>query len=58
MVLTAKIYFRVQGEKKSAIINVSGDFDGLKMKNGDSLIVRIEDDGTKLVMKTMESVKI
>lgn len=58
MALTAKIYFRTQGKKKSAIINVSGDIDSLKMENGDSLIVRVEDDGTKIVMKTTESVKI
>jgi hypothetical protein len=56
--VNARIYFRRKGKKKSAVINISGNLDELKMDNGDQLIVRVEDEGTKIVMKAEKSIKI
>jgi len=56
--VNARIYFRRKGKKKSAVINISGNLDELKLENGEQLIVRIEDEGTKIVMKAEKSIKI
>ncbi len=56
--ISGRIYFR---KDRVAVINLSGDdVEKLKtkMESGDQLIVRIEEDGTKLVMKQEKSIKI
>ena len=55
--ISGKIYFRKEG--KGAVINLSGDeIEKLKMKSRDSLVVRLEEEGTKLILKQEKSIKI
>lgn len=64
--ISAKIYFRNEvgkkGKKrKDAYINLKGEeIEQLKktMTHGECLIVRLEDNGTKIVLKQEKSIKI